>query len=270
LALGTQTSRSVIGPAAFCGVVGFKPSYGRIPVDGVIPLAPSFDTVGFFTRDVPGALLAASVLIPSWRVLPAERAPVLGVPDGLFLTWTLKEGRRKFELQVDRLVRAGYDLRRIQFFTDDDLLEMDRRAMDLLHGEMARVHRTWFERYEPQYRPRTAQAIRRGEAITDERLAVCRMGQVHFRQQIHDLMHHAGIDLWVTPASAGPAPQGYDQTGWGGMTTAWSYAGLPCITIPAGWSDNRLPLGLQCVGSLNTDELLLPWTAELAKHFVRL
>jgi Asp-tRNA(Asn)/Glu-tRNA(Gln) amidotransferase A subunit family amidase len=267
LALGTQTSRSIIGPAAFCGVVGFKPSYGRIPVEGAIPMAPSFDTVGFFTQNVSGALLAAPVLIPDWRVLPPHRSPVLGVPKGLFMSWTLEDGRHNFELQVDQLVRAGYDIRPIQLFADDDLLEMDRRAMDLLHGEMARVHSPWFARYEAQYRPRTARAIRRGQAITDQQLAACRTGQLPFRQQIHELMHNTGVDLWITPASAGPAPHGYDQTGWGGMTTTWSYAGLPCITIPAGLSDSRLPLGLQCVGTFNNDELLLPWAAELAKHF---
>ena len=268
LALGTQTSRSIIGPAAFCGVVGFKPSYGRIPVDGAIPMAPSLDTVGFFTQDVSGALLAAPVLIPDWRVLPPDRPPVLGVPEGLFMSWTSEEGRHKFELQVDQLVHAGYDIRPIQFFADDDLVEMDSRAMDLLHGEMARVHSQWFERYEAQYRPRTARAIRRGQAIMDQQLALCRTAQLSFRQQIHELMHNTGIDLWITPASAGPAPHGYDQTGWGGMTTAWSYAGLPCITIPAGLSDSRLPLGLQCVGTFNNDELLLPWAAEIAKHLM--
>jgi Asp-tRNA(Asn)/Glu-tRNA(Gln) amidotransferase A subunit family amidase len=56
------------------------------------------------------------------------------------------------------------------------------------------------------------------------------------------------------------------RTGWGGMTITWSYAGLPCITIPAGLSDSRLPLGLQCVGTFNNDELLLPWAAEIAKN----
>ena len=74
LALGTQTSRSVIGPAAFCGVVGYKPSFGRIEIDGVIPLAPSFDTVGMLTQDVAGMRLGASALIPDWRS-PASPRP---------------------------------------------------------------------------------------------------------------------------------------------------------------------------------------------------
>jgi Asp-tRNA(Asn)/Glu-tRNA(Gln) amidotransferase A subunit family amidase len=80
-------------------------------------------------------------------------------------------------------------------------------------------------------------------------------------------MQQAGVDAWVTPASAGPALQGFDQTGWGGMTTAWSFAGLPCVTVPAGLSDNRLPLGLQRVASYGDDELLLTWAKDIAKVF---
>lgn len=114
LALGTQTSRSVIGPAAFCGVVGFKPTYGRIPIDGVIPLAPSFDTVGLFTQDAAGIAWAASVLVPDWRTDEPPRPPVLGVPDGKLFDWTLESGRRAFELQVGQLTRAGYEVRRLR------------------------------------------------------------------------------------------------------------------------------------------------------------
>src|SRR2546423_3239199 len=86
LALGTQTVGSVIRPAAFCGVVGFKPTYGRLSSDGVIPFAPSLDHVGLFTPDAGGMLLAARILFDAWE-LPSgeERLPVLGVPEGPYL-----------------------------------------------------------------------------------------------------------------------------------------------------------------------------------------
>lgn len=82
-------------------------------------------------------------------------------------------------------------------------------------------------------------------------------------------MHQAGIDLWITPASAGTAPAGLDMTGWGGMTTVWSYAGLPCITVPAGKDRNGLPFGLQCVAASNRDECLLSWAVAIAGAFAR-
>ena len=266
LALGTQTSRSVIGSAAFCGVVGFKPSFGRIAIDGVIPLAPSFDTVGMFTQDVAGMRLAAAALIPDWRAIDAPRRPVLGVPDGRLLTWTLDVGRRAFEEHLARLAAAGYEIRRISFF-DDEVDELDRRAMTLLHGEMARVHADWFRLYPERYRPRTARAIQRGQAVTDQELAACRAYRQPFRIQVETLMRNAGIDLWITPASAGPAPVGLNVTGWGGMTTTWSYTGMPCATVPAGRDTAGLPLGLQAVASLDQDEQLLYWLRDLAVVF---
>jgi len=183
------------------------------------------------------------------------------------MSWTLEEGRRQFDVHIAQLARAGYEVRRVPFFTESELLEMDRRAMDLLHGEMARVHLSWFEHYQARYRPRTARAIRRGQAISDDELAACRADQLLFRAKITALMQEAGVDLWVTPASAGPAPRGFDQTGWGGMTTAWSYAGLPCVTVPAGLSHDRLPLGLQCVAGFGDDELLLTWANDIADVF---
>ena len=86
LALGTQTIGSVIRPAAYCGVVGFKPSHGRIPLDGVLPTSPTYDTLGTFTATVADAALAAESLCDDWH---PERAtsgrPVLGVPDGPYL-----------------------------------------------------------------------------------------------------------------------------------------------------------------------------------------
>lgn len=267
LALGTQTSRSVIGPAAFCGVVGFKPSFGRIAIDGVIPLSPAFDTVGMLTQDVAGMRLAASALIPDWRPIDATRRPILGVPEGKLLTWTLEVGRQAFERHLARLVEAGFEIRRIPFFADDELEEMDRRAMTLLHGEMARVHAEWFRQYPERYRPRTARGIQRGQAVGDQEVAACRAYRQPFRAQVEALMREAGIDLWVTPASAGPAPLGLELTGWGGMTTAWSYAGLPCVTVPADPDPAGLPLGLQAIAPLGQDEQLLAWMSDLEAVF---
>jgi Asp-tRNA(Asn)/Glu-tRNA(Gln) amidotransferase A subunit family amidase len=155
-------------------------------------------------------------------------------------------------------------VRRVPFFDADALLEMDRQAMGLLHGEMAGVHADWYRRYQARYRPRTARGVLRGQAVSEHDLAAFRVGRLTFRARITTLMHTAGVDLWITPASAGPAPAGLELTGWGGMTTAWSYAGLPCVAVPAGRASTGLPLGLQCVGGFGQDEALLSWAEEVA------
>lgn len=95
LAVGTQTVGSVVRPAAYCGVVGFKPSFGRVPVDGVIANAPSFDTVGVLAADVAMATRGASVLCDDWREPAAgDGRPVLGVPVGPYLDRAGTEARR--------------------------------------------------------------------------------------------------------------------------------------------------------------------------------
>src|SRR5205807_5055990 len=116
LALGTQTIGSTIRPAAFCGIVGFKPTYGRISTEGLIKCAESVDTVGFFTQDVAGVALVARVLCKGWQALEnfeTARLPVLAVPDGPYLAQAAPEGLAAFEKQLTLLEDAGYEVRRV-------------------------------------------------------------------------------------------------------------------------------------------------------------
>ena len=102
-AIGTQTLQSVIAPASFCGVVGFKPSYGRVPLDGVIFLSPSIDTIGFFSQTVESMEFACSNLISDWTPSVSSQKPVLGIPNGVYMTLMFDEVRRAFEEIVNAL-----------------------------------------------------------------------------------------------------------------------------------------------------------------------
>jgi Asp-tRNA(Asn)/Glu-tRNA(Gln) amidotransferase A subunit family amidase len=259
LAFGTQTGGSIIRPAAYCGVVGFKPSYGRIDTGGVIPFAPSLDHVGFFTQDVAGAALAASLLCRDWHPqTPTGRLPVLGVPDGPYLTQTSQAGLAAFENQIACLKDAGFTVRRIAALNDIDLLT--EHNLRIMAGEKAQVHREWFAAYESHYRPRTAKLIRDGQQLDQTALQVAYTLQKTVRDQLEALMAANGIDGWISPAATGPAPAGLESTGNPAMNMVWTFAGLPAITIPAGQVDG-LPVGLQCVGGYMTDERLLGWAA---------
>jgi Asp-tRNA(Asn)/Glu-tRNA(Gln) amidotransferase A subunit family amidase len=267
LALGTQTSRSVIGPAAFCGVVGFKPSFGRMPIDGVVPLSPSFDTIGLLTSDVAGMMEAAAALVPGGCPRRPIKPCALGVPTGKLMTWTLPKGLAAYDRQVEHLRDTGIDVRHVKFLSDDELVEIDRVSMSLLHGEMARVHAVLLETYRDRLRPRTRRGIERGQRVSDTDLDLARELQGRLREQVQRLMDHVGIDAWLTPASAGPAPVGLELTGWGGMTTVWSFAGLPCITVPSGYAASGLPVGLQAIARFGDDDLLLDVAARLEAAF---
>lgn len=265
LAMGTQTVGSVIRPAAFCGVVGFKPSYGRIPTSGVVPCASSLDTVGFFTQDVAGIALVASLLCENWQNREVPDKPVLGVPDGPYLAQASPETLKAFETQLAQLEQVGYQIRHIPMLNDIETIQ--QQHMRLVFAEMSLQHRTWFAQYESLYRPRTVSAIREGQQVSPQALEEARAGRVKLRETLEYAMHQHGIDVWISPAAPGTAPEGITTTGSPAMNLPWTYAGLPAITVPVGTDSNNLPLGLQCIGACMADETLLAWTQPLQQAF---
>ncbi len=263
LALGTQVIGSTIRPAAYCGIVGFKPSYGRILTEGLIKCADSVEHVGYFAQDVPGIAFAAPLLCRDWRTVKVERLPILGVPEGPYLAQASGEALAVFEDQLALLQKAGYTVRRVP--TLSNIEEINRSHTRMVFAEMAQVHRSWFAQYEALYRPRTAAALREGQTVPEEEHAAAREGRMVLRGELESSMRQNSIDLWVCPAATGPAPEGLESTGSPLMNLPWTYTGLPAITVPAGRAANGLPGGLQCVGATMADEYLLAWAAPIAK-----
>ncbi|NDZ77975.1 amidase [Streptomyces sp. SID10853] len=267
LAVGTQTVGSMIRPAAYCGVTAFKPTYGRIPVDGVIANAPSFDTLGLFAADVAGLLPALAVVCDNWhpREPPAHPAhgspdlPVLAVPEGPYLQRAEPEALDVFATRVERLRAAGFTVRRIPVMADFEQVRAQLFTMN--RYEVARTHAEWFAEYGERYRPETVRAIREGRLITEVEYVRAQRERVVFRDRMAAAM--AGADLWITPSATGPAPLGLTTTGSSVMCLPWSNAGLPSLTLPAGHAGNGLPLGLQCVGAAGDDERVLAWGAAI-------
>ena len=279
LALGSQTGGSVLRPAAYCGIVGFKPTYDRIPIDGVLPLAPSLDHVGFFTRDVAGARLAAAVLCDDWEAdgagwrdvggasagaedpgsgvaaVGADR-PVLGVPDDAYLDQADAVGRRLFEDHLAAIADAGYEVRRTTLFADAG--EIADRHQTLMSAEAALAHEAWFDAYGDRYREQTAELVAEGRAVPTGELAAARAGQDELRERVAERMAEDGIDCWAAPAAPGPAPEGLDSTGSSIMNRFFTYVGLPAVSVPAGTHEG-LPVGVQFVAGRLEDERLLGW-----------
>ena len=263
LALGTQTIGSVIRPAAYCGIVGFKPSFDRIPTAGIVYFSRTVDHVGLFTQDVAGMAMAASVLCRDWRAaVRPDRLPVLGVPDGPYLEQTEPDALQSFEEQLLMLQVAGCTVKRVPALAD--IVELDKLHRRLILGEFAREHAELFRLYETLYRPRTAEGIRTGQTVGDDELAAARAHCVTLRERLAGTMEQAGIDLWVCPAATGPAPAGIESTGDPCMNLPWTHAGLPAVTVPAGKAANGLPLGLQMVARFGEDERLLAWAQQIA------
>ncbi|MEV0370476.1 amidase [Streptomyces sp. NPDC050636] len=260
LAIGTQTVGSMIRPAAYCGVVGFKPSHGRIPADGVIPNAASFDTVGCYATDVAGVTLAASALCDGWRdgaagQAPGARRPVLGVPVGPYLERAGDEAVRAFKEQWALLREGGYMVHEVPVMADFE--QIVEQLFTMNRYEVARAHSTWFARFGDRYREETTAAIRQGHTIGDADYEAARIRRAAFRERLAADAAVAGIDLWIAPSATGPAPAGLTSTGKSIMCLPWSNAGLPSVSLPAGRAADGLPLGLQLVGGFGADEELL-------------
>jgi Asp-tRNA(Asn)/Glu-tRNA(Gln) amidotransferase A subunit family amidase len=265
LALGTQTIGSIIRPAAFCGVVGYKPSYARISAAGVIPLSPSLDHVGTFTPDVPGAALAARVLCAEWRSVARLSRPVIGIPLGPYLEAAGPEAQASTQRAAERLSAAGYDVRAVAAMPDFSAIR--ERHWLLMAAEAAAVHAGWFEAYGERYHPRTADLVERGRKADRAAVEAARHGRTDLRVDLTRLMDANKLDLWLAPSALGPAPRGLESTGDPIMNLPWTHSGLPVVGVPAGVAENGLPLGVQFIGRWWADEQLLSWAAALAPIF---
>jgi Asp-tRNA(Asn)/Glu-tRNA(Gln) amidotransferase A subunit family amidase len=261
LALGTQTIGSVIRPAAFCGIVGFKPSYDRIPTSGLLYFSHALDHVGLFTQDLEGMKMAASVLCADWDAKtannPVVAKPILAVPEGPYLDRAEPEGRAAFEQQIARLEEDGFTIKRIPFLADFDELERKHRRM--MAAEATVEHADWYARYRDRYSDHMHKIMETGRSVDADELARSRAERLDLRNQIELTLAQQGADLWIAPPAVGPAPEGIDFTGNPIMNLPWTNAGVPALTIPAGKAANGLPLGLQLIAPFDGDERLLAW-----------
>jgi Asp-tRNA(Asn)/Glu-tRNA(Gln) amidotransferase A subunit family amidase len=258
LSLGTQTIGSIIRPATFCGVIGFKPTLGRVPTEGLVYFSRSLDQVGFFTQDMAGIELASSVLCGQWKPVPVPATlPVLGVPAGPYLQQAEAEAMEGFKQHLSKLENAG--CRVIEVPALNRVAELNTLHRRLVFAEFAREHAEIYARHAPLYRKRTAEIIEIGKSVSDQELASLKANCVALRKELETSMIQAGIDLWVTPSALGPAPEGIHATGDPNMNLPWTHAGMPAITLPAGKAKNGLPLGVLFVAPFCSDEKLLAW-----------
>jgi Asp-tRNA(Asn)/Glu-tRNA(Gln) amidotransferase A subunit family amidase len=255
LALGTQTGGSMIRPAAFCGVVGLKPSFGSINRTGVKPVADSLDTLGLFANTVEDAALALSVL--SGRRAPDFSARTAAPRIGFARTSRWKEAdaatRGALESAASRLAAAGADVKEAALpAAAEALFDAQRLIMDF---EAARAL-AW---EQAQHREQISATLRKrlegGWAVSREQYDDARQTAHDARRQFSDLMR--GFDLLLTPSARGEAPHGLASTGDALFNRIWTLLGVPCVTLPWGSGPDGLPLGIQLVSAIEQDTALL-------------
>jgi len=255
-------------PASFCGVCGFKPTYARLPTDGVFVASPSVDTVGFFTADVPGMSAVCAETLGGWSPAAfagARDLPVLGVPRGAYLETFSPEAMSDFGRAVAALQSRGVRVVQVPHVLGD-IEEIDSRHISLTHYEWAQTLEERWRAYGSLFRATTAMEMLSGLNIPASAAEAGRAGRSRVRRQLEDVMDGEQIDLWITPgAQQGTAPAGLRSTGSRGAHVPWTYAGLPALTLPAGFSESAptLPTALQVIGRHGSDEAVLSWCERL-------
>lgn len=258
IALGTQTGGSILRPAAYNGVVGLKPTYGRVSRAGIVPLAWSLDHAGPIVRSVEDAALVLGVIAGhdpgDPRSLAAE------VPDYLSAIETPLEQPR-LGLLVDFLDRseplvsaqlrevaekaraAGADVREIRLSSPIDLyLAAHGITMQV---EATAVHATWIARDRSAYSPRIKASVMLGQVVPA--WAYLHAQRIRRRLAAETAALHADVDAFLLP-TASNQPPGPETTGDASFQAPWSLLGLPSISLPSGVSEAGLPFAAQLVG----------------------
>jgi Asp-tRNA(Asn)/Glu-tRNA(Gln) amidotransferase A subunit family amidase len=261
-AFGTQTIGSVIRPASYCGVVGFKPTYGRIDIEGVIPLAPSVDTIGFFTNNVSSAEFMAAVLCKEWMENGFDRQkPVLGIPKGPYLENANLEMWFHFVEVCKKLENSGFEILELQTMLDFD--EIYNHHNVIVAYEAANTHKIWFSRYKELYHPKSIELIMRGQSFSLKDYQLALDSREKLRDKLTSEQIRYGIDLWISPPARGAAPKGFTSTGNPIMNLPWTHCGFPTINIPSSMNPIGLPMGFQVSAGWLKDEALLHWGLEI-------
>ena len=256
IAIGTQTSGSVIRPAGYCGVIGYKPSFGRISRDGVLLFSSSMDHVGIFAKDLHLLERTLSIIVDSWSFSKPtfDQKICIGIPEGSYLNLSKPHVLKQYLNTVERLGES-FLVKKVEPLID--IANYNHTIDEITFAELYNVHSGWYAKYKDLYRPKSRQTIEAGKNISPNNLVFYLNKARKDRQLLQTLMIDNGIDIWLAPVAPDLAPFGIDSTGDFSMNSIWSYTGLPVITIPTGVNKNNLPYSIQIVGRFGEDEKLL-------------
>ncbi len=267
-ALGSQTVGSVLRPAAYNGVVGFKPTFGRVSRRGVVPVSWNLDTVGWLVRTVEDAALLLQVTAgpdahdpvssrePVGDYLSAIQqppAPRIGLLRRYFYEKADTETRRHFDGTAELLAQAGAEIEELPMPDSIDVAFEDQ--MLIMSVEAAAFHEPMYREQAEDYQPKLRAMLAAGlqvDGITYTRALERR------RQFIDDMQQLAErCDALLTPATPEPSQADRTNTGNPAFQGPWTSCGLPAIALPSGLADSGLPLGIQLVASPFDESRLL-------------
>lgn len=254
LALGTQTNGSVIRPASFCGVVGYKPTATWLPRTGVLQQSPVFDQIGVFARSVDDAALLVQCIAGRELADPGGPIPAVAPSFGFVRTPMWERVAPDAQAAFMSLMKTlGPAIAQAQLPADAaDVYDLHRTLME------ADIANSFFAEYE-RGRDRLSESLRgqieRGRVVTPAEYQSALDRRDEIAQEFDGMLQF--FDAILTPAALGTAPSGLASTGDPIMCTLWTFTGQPAITLPLLKGANGLPIGVQLVGRRDGDAALL-------------
>ena len=267
-ALGSQTVGSVLRPAAYNGVVGFKPTFGRVSRYGVVPVSWNLDTVGWLVRTVEDAALLLQVMAgPDGQDPVSSREPVgdyfsaiqdppaprIGLLRRYFYEKADTETRRHFDGVAELLAQAGAEIEELPM--PDSIESAFEDQMLIMSVEAAAFHEPMYREQAEDYQPKLRAMLAAGlqvDGITYTRALERRRKFIDDMQQLS-----ARCDVLLTPATPEPPQADRTNTGNPAFQGPWTSCGLPAIALPSGLAESGLPLGIQMVASPFAESRLL-------------
>ncbi len=256
LGFGSQTAASLIRPAAYCGVLGYKPTHGAFSLDGVMGLSPSLDTLGLLSRDIEDIQLARCVLSGSCSDIQHdfdESPPRVVLMRGPHWDEGSIELRDVCQRAMSQLASCGAEtgeLTHPPIF--NELTDCQKTVMAF---EVARERIFEYDHYIERISPQFIELVESGLGVsyTDY------LSALNIKAQAASILNRLfmDVDVIVAPAAPGEAPKGLEATGDPLYSRAWNLLQVPCVSIPYGAGPNDLPLSIQVIGPYGADDRLL-------------
>lgn len=279
-ALGSQTAGSVLRPASYTGVVGTKPSFGRVSRYGVFPVSWSLDTMGWFTRSVKDSAVMMSILAghdpkdPSSSTTPKsdylpisttdKPAPRVGILHQMFEDLATVEVWANTETVVEQLRDAGATIQHVSVPTNfNTLLAAHRTIMSV---EASTVHDSNFRTRRNDFGPKLRTLLESGTIIPGISYLQAQQVRRKFRHEMESAIRN--VDVLLTPSTSTEAPRDLTTTGDPTFQIPWTTCGFPSITLPIGLSSNGLPLGIQLASNLYDEKTLL-WAGSWCEQVLK-
>lgn len=256
-ALGTQTAGSIIRPASFCGVVGYKPTYGLLPLTGVRPLSPSMDHMGVFARSVQDAGFLASIVgrRPSLRVSDIKDGWTPRIGFCRTHEWGFAESETQALLvnAAEALSGAGAPI--VDISLPRTFADLSEAQVTVMNYEVSFSGLYEATHYRDQVSEKYIECFESGMAVTPEMYDCAVQKTVMARAELDNVMGEC--DVLLCPSAPGEAPVGLLGTGDPIFNRAWTLLGLPCVNVPGLTGPNGMPVGVQLVGRLGDDAKVL-------------